>query len=542
MNLRILRWLVVVLVSALSLRAGEAVWQWSVPVGEGRAYLWIPENCTRVRAVLLAQHNLIERGILEHPTMRRTLAELGLAEVFIVPSVDPVFRFDQGAGKRFTAILGALAEESGYDEIATVPVAPMGHSAHASFPWNFAAWNPGRTLAALSLKGDAPLTNLTGSGRPNPDWGDRTLDGVPGLFVMSEQEWWEARFAPLLKYCEEHPAAPLALLADAGHGHFDATDVLVDFLALFLRKAVAARLGEAVLRPVDPAQGWLIDRWRGDEPSRAAAAPFAAYAGNRTEALWCFDEEMARATEAYHAASRGKRKQQVGFVQDGELRPITNSHAGIELDFRPEADGLTFRLGGAFIAPLPPNPPVATKDQRPPPISVTPSPAEAGAHAAGAVEVSAIIGPVVAVSPGVFRVALDRMYVPADSRTHEAWLLAHHPGDVTFKGAVQQARLRLPVFAEGTPQTITFAALADQVAGVKSLRLEAASSAGLPVGFYVREGPAVVRDGVLHFTALPPRARFPVKITVVAWQFGRGAVPKFRAAEPVMQTFLLRAR
>ena len=199
MKLRIFRWLVAVLVSALSLRAGEAVWQWSVPTGEGRAYLWIPENCTRVRAVVLAQHNMIERGILEHSTMRRTLADLGLAEVFIVPSLDPVFRFDQGAGERFDAILRALAAESGYDEIATAPVAPMGHSAHASFPWNFAAWNPGRTLAALSLKGDAPLTDLTGSGRPNPDWGDRTLDGVPGLFVMSEQEWWEARIAPLLR-------------------------------------------------------------------------------------------------------------------------------------------------------------------------------------------------------------------------------------------------------------------------------------------------------------------------------------------------------
>lgn len=520
-------------------RAGESIWQWSVPAGEGRAYLWVPENCARVRAVLLAQHNMIERGILEHATMRRTLAQLDMAEVFIVPSLDAVFRFDEGAGGRFDAILRALARESGYDELATAPVAPMGHSAHASFPWNFAAANPGRTLAALSLKGDAPLTDLTGSGRPNPAWGGRTLDGVPGLFVMSEQEWWEARFAPLLKYRATHPAAPLALLADAGHGHFDATDELVDFLALFLRKVATARLGEPALRPVDPAQGWLIDRWRGDELPRAPAAPQAAYTGDRAAAFWCADEEMVRATEAYHARSRGKRPQQVGFVQAGALSPIANNHAGTELAFEPEGDGLTFRLAAGFIAPLPPNPPVATKDKRPPVVAVVPVPAEAGSHAGGAVAVSAIIGPVAEVSAGVFRLELDRMYSSTDPRTHEAWFFAHHPGDATFKPAVRQARLRLPVFAEGARQAITFPAIPDQPVGTGSVRLAAASDSGLPVRYFVREGPAYVRYGLLHFSPLPPRAKLPVRITVVAWQVGRGAAPIIWSASAVGQSFLL---
>ena len=71
----------------------EAVWQWSVPVAGSRAYLWIPEKCEQVRAVLFAQHNMIERGILEHPAMRRTLADCNMAEVFIVPGIDPVFQF-----------------------------------------------------------------------------------------------------------------------------------------------------------------------------------------------------------------------------------------------------------------------------------------------------------------------------------------------------------------------------------------------------------------------------------------------------------------
>ena len=528
---------------AWSAPAQEAVWQWSVPVGESRAFLWIPEKCGRVRAVLLAQHNMIERPILEHPAMRRNLAECGIAEVFLVPGIDPVFRFDQGTGGRFDGILRALADVSGYGELATAPVAPMGHSAHASFPWNFAAWNPGRTLAVLSVKGDAPVTDLTGSGRPNPDWGTSTLDGVPGLMVMSEYEWWDARLAPLMKYHSMHPAAPLAVLADAGHGHFDASDGLVGYLALFLRKAATARLpadGAGPLRAVDPTNGWLVDRWRGDEAPHSAAAPNSTYGGDRAEAFWCFDGEMARTTEACQATGRGKKKQEPGFRQNDGFVPISNSHAGTELQFQPDADGITFRLDAGFITPLPPNPPTATKDKRPPVVTVMPEPAAAGTHAPGSVRVSKIIGPVAETGPGTFRVSLDRMFPAADRRPMEVWFLASHPGDEAYKSAVRQAMMRLRAFTEGAVQAISFPAIADRKPDASAISLTATADSGLPVGYYVREGPAFVQGDTLHLTTIPPRAKLPVRVTVVAWQFGRGAEPKIQAAEPVERSFLIR--
>lgn len=527
---------------AASASDAEAVWQWSVPAGEGRAYLWIPPNCARVRGVVLAQHNMIEHGLLEHPRLRGALAELGLAEVFVAPSLDAVYRFDRGAVERFAALLKALADESGYEELANAPVAPLGHSAHASFPWNFAAAQPDRTFAVLSVKGDAPLTGLTGSGRPNPDWGDRTLDGIPGLMVMGEYEWWEARLAPLLAYRAAHPRAPLAFLADAGHGHFDATDSLADFIALFLRKAAEARLpAEAggALKPVEASRGWLADRWRGDAPPRAVAAPHDVYGGDKAEAFWCFDEEMARATEARYATSRAKKAQQLGFVQGASFVPISNSHAGTELAFVPASDGLSFSVRADFIVPLPPFPPVATKDKRPPKLVVEPRAAAEGTHSAGPVLVSVVTGPAEETAPGRFRVSLNRLYSANDRRTHEVWLLALSPGDAAFKPAVRQALLRLPSLDEGREQTIRFCAGRELRAGSDPLRLDATSDSGLPVSFFVREGPAVVRDGRLCITPLPPRSRFPVKITVVAWQLGRGFEPKIRQARPVERTFLL---
>lgn len=525
-------------------RAGDAVWQWSAPAGKGRAFLWIPEDCRQVRAVVVAQHNMIEQGILEHATMRRTLAGLGLAEVLIAPPLDPAFRFDRGAGERFDAILASLARESGYTELASAPVVPLGHSACASFPWNFAAWAPQRTLAVLSIKGDAPRTDLTGSGVPNPDWGARRIDGIPGLMVMSEQEWWEARLAPLLSFRKTHPRVPLAVLADTGHGHFDASDELVAYLACFIRQAAAARLpadGVATLRTVDPTRGWLVDRWRADQPPRAAPAALADYRGDRDEAVWCFDEEMARATAACHRRSFGKKSQQVDFVQAGEAAPVSTTHAGIELKFLPEPDGITFQLGGDFIDPLPRGKPLATKDKPPPPQTYHPRLAPAAAHASGGVRITRIVGPAAALDAGRFRVAFDHAASTGDPRDHDIWFAASHPGDAHFKGTVQQALLRLPRYAEGRSQTLTFPALPDVPLGTTEVPLAARSDADLPVGYYVREGPAFVRDGGLHLTALPPRARLPVEVTVVAWQIGRGRDPKIRAAAPVARSFWLKA-
>ena len=44
--------------------------------------------------------------------------------------------------------------------------------------------NPERTLAVISLHGDAPRTNLCGYGRENLEWGrTRNIDGIPGLMI-----------------------------------------------------------------------------------------------------------------------------------------------------------------------------------------------------------------------------------------------------------------------------------------------------------------------------------------------------------------------
>ena len=114
-----------------------------------------------------------------------------------------------------------FANVSGYSELKYAPIVPLGHSAMATYPWNFAAWNPDRTLAIISLHGDAPRTNLTGYGRDNMEWGKRTIDGIPGLLIEGEYEWWEDRVNPALAFRMMYPKSCVSFLCDTGRGHFD---------------------------------------------------------------------------------------------------------------------------------------------------------------------------------------------------------------------------------------------------------------------------------------------------------------------------------
>ncbi len=520
----------------------EAVWQWSAPTGNSRAFLWIPPAAKHVRGVVVGQDNMIEQGILEHPILRRELAKLGLAEVFIAPPFDTwqSATNNDAANEKFFALLQTLADESGYGELKVAPVIPLGHSAMASYPWNFAVWNPSRTLAILSVHGDAPQTTLTGNGRPNLDWGRRNIDGIPGLMVMGEYEWWDARLTPALKFLAAHPATPIAMLAEPGRGHFDYSDDLVKFLALFIRKAVEARLPQEfspgqppALKPVYPRDGWLVQRWHLNQPRTVKPAPFAQYAGDKSEAFWAFDEETAWAIQNYRADQIGKTPQLPGFVQDGKIVPQTDTHQQVNLKFEPAADGVTFHLTATFLSTVDGGSHNLTR------WTGLPAGAPIGHAPRGKIIISRISGPVEKINADTFRVRFDRIDSTTDWRNSDIWLLAEHPGDAKYKSAVQQALLRLPNFNVGAEQHITFAKISSQPAGTKSVQLRATSDSGRPVYFYVREGPAEITGDTLRFTPIPRRARFPVKVTVVAWQLGRSAAPKLKTAAPVEREFFI---
>ncbi|MDQ0107259.1 hypothetical protein J2T02_002376 [Chitinophaga terrae (ex Kim and Jung 2007)] len=523
-----MRRIYILLLCCFPLPAMAQVWQWSCVVDSTRssetndcpqAFLWIPENCKQLKAVVFAQHNMTEETMLEHPEFRKTLAELGIGEVWVTPAISQMFDFNSNDPTYFQHIMDKLADLSGYGELASAPVIPIGHSALASFPWNFAAWNPGRTLALISLHGDAPLTPLTGSGRPNPNWHGRNINGVPSLFIMGEYEWWEDRVSPAFDFIQSNQLSVITLFADAGHGHFDASDELTRYVCLFLRKAMRYRWQKNGLRALRPQSGWLADRWRKDSLPAAPAAPYNRYRGDKRYAAWVFDREMAEATEAFYNAARGKQRQFIGFIQDGKVLKPNNTHAVFTAAFRPGNDGITFHLQAFF--------------------SDSTHLAPAQATASGLLEINRICGPVKKIDDTTFVLDFYRMGLNNAKRSNDIWLLASNKGDDRFKSIVQQVNIKIPLpLKNGEAQEISFEELPDQQPGAGSIPLSAQASSGLPVSYYVKEGPAYVKDNRLYFTALPPRARLPVKVTVVAWQYGINGI--FKSALPVSRSFYIR--
>jgi hypothetical protein len=525
---------------------GAAEWQWSVPVksekpanGMARAFLWVPSGCEQVRGAVVAQHNMEEISILENPLFRQALARLNFAEVWVAPMFDHEFKFTEGAGDTFNDFMNRLADESGYSELKFVPVAPMGHSAAASWPYYFAVWNPQRTLCALSVSGQWPYVRDKFFA---PDiWGDRQLDGIPCLETMGEYESAATWSREGLRERQQHPKLALSMLASPGQGHFAATDAKVEYLALYLQKTVAYRIprnwdGHSApgLNPVDPTQtGWLMDRWRPDQAPTAASAPVGQYQGDPREAFWFFDGELVRATEKYEAKFRGLKPQLVGYWQDGKMVPQTDTHLQITPKFQPQSDGVTFQLRGAFYDSVPSGSPRLTSWTQ------LPTNSPLGHARRGAISIDPISGPIRKISADTFAVDFKReTLLNPNARDYELVFAATHPGDAEYKPAVQQAHLLVPARnTTGAEQHIVFPEIPDQPAGIKALKLKATSDANVPVHYFVREGPAEMAGDTLRFTPIPPRAKFPLKITVVAWQYGRAVDPKLQTAAPVERTF-----
>jgi hypothetical protein len=529
---------------ALSSRAAE--WHWSVPVPpppgstneQPRAFLWIPPECQFVRGVVFGHHNMEEEAVFEHPTFRETLAEIGFAVVWVAPTFDRNFRFDQGAGEKFDAMLAALAAESGYAELTNAPIIPAGHSAAASLPWYMAAWNPERIIAGVSFSGQWPYV-------PDPDHAPHVagmaIDTIPGIVTMGEYEWADDVMTRGLKIKAAHPLMPLSGVGIPADGHFIALADKIEVLALYVKKAAQYRLpkesprNEPVkLNPIDVTKsGWLVDRYRTGKNPSAPAAPVSEFTGDPAAAFWFFDEELARFVEALQQRQRGKPAL-LGYVQNGEIVPQQNgTHQQVTLKFLPQEDGVTFKLSTAFLDTVPEGRPERWTNKQAgekiePPQTTVP------------IEIQRICGPIQQIAADTWRVTFYRASFLNDRRGNEAWLAAVWPGDAGFKRAVQQAQLPIPSrLKEGTPQQIDFPRIANQKVGVNSLTLTATSDSGLPVGFFVREGPAEMEGHTLKFTAIPPRAKHPIKVTVGAYQFGRQADPKIQSAEPVFREFLL---
>ena len=503
-----------------SLTADPTLWNTT------NAFLWVPPAARHIRAVLLAPANIIERRFCDDPIIRAEAARDGIALVYFQAG------WKKGVGESpalvpgIQGMMNKLADISGYDELRTAPWIPLGHSGNSQFVINLARQAPQRTLASIVVKG--ALIN------PDKDGSTAGLVGIPILFVTGQFEevpppgnirdaWWGVQ---MQRFATAKAAAPDALIngmMDRSHGHLSWFPDMSRYAALFLHKAVAARLGAQApahekLAVVPFAGGWLTD-----PAEKHRSAPVAQYQGDPSQAFWNFDEEQARTWETMFRRDEGKREQMLAFTQDGQVAPWWQGWVVYALDFRPLPDGESFTVNAKFL------------DEIPPPF--VDAGTKLGHSMDGPIQYS-IIGWASAseqTGPNTFRVRFDREGV--NGRTVHLVIGAFHPGGTLYRETVAAASMDVPYHNDGTPQTLTFPQIADVKAGTSSIPLGATTDSSLKPDYYVSWGPAVIDGDHLRFTALPVGAKYPIEVKVTAYQWGKASDPKIATATPVTQTF-----
>jgi hypothetical protein len=529
--------LVTFLTLSLVTNTMAADYQWSVHIAgndkESRAFLWIPPDCKQVRGLVFGSQVILEKLVCDNPIVREACAREGLGIVIVFRSPLTFFKYNEGADSILQKILNDLAEESGYAEVAKAPLLTIGHSGGAIGAWNIAYWNPERTIGILTLHSAAMITP--------PAWDNKSsVDGIPVMAVSGELESWDGPKYPLERHWRWLRGELLSMrgryydsrvceVVQPGAGHFNFDEHLAKLSAMFIQKVAHYRIPETlnysqpiVLNLIPAENGWLTDI-NILTPSKFPPTQSKKFKGDPSLAFWHMDKEIANAVEAFPALYGGKTDQRVTFVQDGKPVP-----AGwiAELKFQPSDDGISFKLQGDFL-------------------SQTPDGASGGGqplgHANSPIKFSLIGGwggGGEQVDNSIFCIRFDHFGLSRYCCNIQ--VMVYNEGDGTYKYAEQAGQVKFPEkYNDGKSQAITFPSITDVKVGTKSVQLKAVSDAGLPVSYFVRSGPVEINGDKMVFTSIPVRAKFPIKVTVVAYQLGRSLEPLVQTAIPVEQTFLI---
>ena len=224
---------------------------------------------------------------------------------------------------------------------------------------------------------------------------------------------------------------------------------------------------------------------------------------------------MALLTDAYYARERGKKHQYLNIKQQGEFIDVNQDIT----PFIAQEDGITFNLQICFTDST------GRKE--------TPH------HSKNPIHIKRVSGPVHLINDSTYQVQFYRMGTDGHKTGHID-LIAYSEADDVYRRGWRRVALEIPKrLKEGIEQKITFPEISNTKVGERFIELNATSDSGLPVSYYIKGGPAVIEKNKLLFSAIPPKAKYPLKVTVVAYQYGRTFEPKIQTAEPVERTFLL---
>jgi hypothetical protein len=218
-------------------------------------YLWIPEQCVKLKGLLIMCTNVPEQMLVGHTAIRKVCAENNLGIIWSTPSFMN-FRKTVKDGKTLNmaleygtnvaflqSLLNGLASTSGYEEVATVPWLPMGESGHLLMVDALMEHSPERCIAGIFIKNNhlpphnrvTPTLTIYGSSQ---EWGQDKVD------MRLRWNGIDKDYQSILTQRQLNPNWPLSYVIDGTSGHFDCSEKIVQYMASYIDAVTKARVGE----------------------------------------------------------------------------------------------------------------------------------------------------------------------------------------------------------------------------------------------------------------------------------------------------------
>lgn len=571
----------------------NTVYQYFINDGDSSrgAYLWLPPNTKTIKGILICINNNIERQIQENPEIKRIARKWGLASLvlntfrnsLLAPPNYLSFDFTRpGAAAKMDSIIKALSILSNHPELVNAPFIPMAHSAYMDFPFHVAMRDNTKCIAAIPIKSGVPnIYNYykVGGSSSVPSPGS-TMKDVPILFYqgfLPETVDGLYKTAPFRPHRSSLGAGFTGIyrnddgtgvykpgmefggnLLELYEGHFNAMPRAMKVLAMFIDKACAARLPDnyptdpnvrPVLKPLDFAKGWLVDQNyfnARDTTKYAKPAPYNLFKGQKKGSCWYLDEELARTCEQLAVSEYFKQVEQFSINKpDGSTdtlyQCVYNYHPK-DGDRYTDSTGIMRLTVTSFDKPWPIDTASANnKDSLKVPMKLSTN----------------VLLPGVATLPItnlpfktntkascykhlgnlVFRLRFDR-FSPSPGGYTQSYVSVYREGNDTVAASLRNIRMdRTQSTMPGLKQqSLVFPEMPRIDVNTRSIALNARASSGLPVSFFVRNGPAVVAGDRLYLSQFHEGTRFPVAIVIGACQYGTTGKNGIYAAGPLYRT------
>ncbi len=578
----------------------NAVYQYFVNDGDSTngAYLWIPPHTKTVHGIMVCIKNNIEVQVQEYAEVRKVAEKWGLASLVLTMggqsyqktllAAPNYLSFDYtnpSEAAKFDSIIQALAIKSNHPELVNAPFIPMAHSAYMDFPFHVAMRDNTKCIAAIPIKSGVPNIYTYYKGKANGGTSfaasPNTMKDVPLLFYQGFlPETIDGMF-------KTNPMRPITQSLGAGftgiyrnddgtgvykpgmeyggslvelyEGHFNAMPRALNVLAMFIDKACAARLPDnyptdptmkPILKTLDFKKGWLVDQNyfnAKDTIKYAKPAPYNQFKGNKKSSEWFFDEEIARTCEQLAVTEYFKKVEQFTILKldgtpDTLYECVYSYHPKDGYKFMDSTNVMKLTVS-SFDKPWPiDTASVNTKDSLKVPMKlsnnvllpgvttlpITNLPVKARCNASCYKHLGNL----------TFKLRFNRFSPNAGGYT-QSYVSLYKEGNDTVAASLRNVRLdrTQSTMAGFKSQFIIFPTINNIDVNTRSVTLKATANSGLPVEYFVRNGPAVVVGNQLIITQIAEGTKFPIPITVGAYQVGTtGTTTGIYAAPTIYQT------